>query len=306
MRGIILRHGREGTRANVRGRDFAGLMGRGRNVEADDDAFEFRLGRGITPHDERVVAGDNVPGRIGQAVKKVEAFEHLRDIVNDRKRAALFEIVVEMRGVGGQDDPSAARPDAGALQAGGMAAEAVHGEAGREFIIAVVEDGSFRIDVTDHLQDVFEVERRAEFAMGHQAAGGEGHFAILKMKAGDGKAVEIAGVVVVEMRDDYFGDAIGIDADEAQGIDGMAKPFALAADGRFIGEAGVEDKGGIGATCDPDEVVEVGGGFVRIGGDEIVLRMAIAEVAIANGKQFEWFDGHASLTLAGVSASGIG
>lgn len=94
------------------------------------------------------------------------------------------------------------------------------------------------------------------------------------------------------MGDDHVRDAIGIDADKAQGIDGMTKPFAATADGGFIGEAGIENECAIGAAGYPDEIVEVGGEFVRVGGDEIFARMAIAEMAVANGEKFEWFDRH--------------
>ncbi len=174
-----------------------------------------------------------------------------------------------------------------------MSADSVHGEAGGEFVIAVVECGALGIDVADHLKDVFEIERRTQHAMTHRAAGGERHLAILKMKARQREAVEIAGVIVMEMGDNDVGDAFGIDADEAQGIDGVAKPFAAAAISCFLGEAGVEDERAVRAARDPDEVVEVGGEFVRVGGDEILGRIAIAEMAVPNREHFKWFDRHA-------------
>lgn len=159
-----------------------------------------------------------------------------------------------------------------------------------------MEDGSLGIDVADHLEDVFEIERRAQLAMAHGAAGGEGHFTVLQMETRGGKAIEIAGMIVVEVGDDHVGDAIGLDADEAQGIDWMANPFTAAANGGFVGEAGVEDEGGVAAARDPDEIVEVGGEFVRIGGNEIFLRMAVAEMAVTNSEKFKWFDRHGSLS----------
>lgn len=83
--------------------------------------------------------------------KQVEAVEHFGNIVDDGKRAALFEVVVEVRGVGGEDHPAAARPDAGALQARGMPADAMHRKTGCEFVVAIVEDGFLGIDVANHL-----------------------------------------------------------------------------------------------------------------------------------------------------------
>ncbi len=70
------------------------------NVEADGDAVKIGAGRGIAAHDERVVAGDDMCGRIGQAVQKIETFEHFGDVVNDGKGTALFEIIVEVCSVG--------------------------------------------------------------------------------------------------------------------------------------------------------------------------------------------------------------
>lgn len=277
-----------------------------RDVETDGDAFEFGTWCRVAAHDERVVAGNDVIGRIGQAKQEIEAFEHFGDIVNNGEWAALFEVVVEVRSVGGEDDVTAARPNAGALQAGGMATDAMDGEAGSEFVVAVVEDGSFRINMADHLENVFEIERRTKFAMAHGAAGGEGHFAILQMKTRDREAVEIAGVVVMKMRDDYVHDAIGIEADEAQGIDWMANPVTAAANGGFVSEAGIEDEGAIAAPCNPDEVIEIRGKLVRVGGDKIFLWVPIAKMAVTNGEKLKWFDGHASLSAIVISAGGIG
>lgn len=240
------------------------------------------------------MARDDVVARIGEAQKEVKAFEHFGNVVNDRERAALFEVVVEVRGIGCENDPAAAGPDAGALQAGGMPADAMQGEAGSEFIIAIVKDGALGVDVADHLENVFKIEGGAKLAMAHRAARGESHFAILQMKTSKRKAIEIASVVVMEVRDNYVGNAIGIDADEAQRIDRVSKRFAAAANGRFVGEAGIEHEGGISAPSDPDEIVEVGCEFVRIGGNEVLLWVAVAKVAVADGEDFKWFDGHAS------------
>jgi hypothetical protein len=281
-----------GRRAKGRGKSADVRIG----VQANGNAFEAGLGGGIALHDQRIVAGNYVRRGIGQAIEKVEAFEHFRDVVDDGKGAALFEIVVEMRGVGRENDPAAARPDAGALQSGGMTADAVHGEAGRELVIAIVKNSFFFVNVADHLEHVFEIEGRAERAVAHGASGGEGHFAILQMEARGREAVKIAGVVVMEVGDDYVRDAVGIGADEAQRIDWMAQPFATASNGGFIGEAGIEDERGIAAARDPYEIVEIGGELVRIGGDEIFLRMPIAKMAVANGENLEWIDRHARLS----------
>lgn len=109
---------------------FLASLWRRRDVEADGDAIEVAAGSGIALHHERIVAGDDVGRRIGEAEEKIEAFEHFSYVVNHGKGTALFEIIVEVGSVGSEDDPAAASPDARALQPGGMAADAMYVEAG--------------------------------------------------------------------------------------------------------------------------------------------------------------------------------
>lgn len=85
----------------------------------------------------------------------------------------------------------------------------------------------------------------------------------------------------------------------------MANPFAAAALGGFVGEAGVKDECGIIAVRDPDEIVEIGGEFVRVGGNEIFLWIAVAEMAVTNGEKFKRFDGHANLFAFPSATGGI-
>ncbi len=295
MRRAILRHGERGTRA---------ILGSARGwgeVEADGDAREIGRRRRVALHDKRIMTGNDVRGRISESKKQVEAFEHFRNFVHHGEWAALFEIIVEMCGVGGEDDPAATRPDAGALQTRGMSADAVHGQARREFVVATMKHRFFGVDVANHLEDVVEIKGRSKLAMAHGAAGGERHLAILQMEARLGEAIEIAGVVVMEVRDDHVRNAIGIDADKPQRIDRVTNPFAAAANGCFVGEASIKHEGGIAAARDPDEVVEVGGELVRIGGDEIFARVAISKMAVADGEDFKRFDGQASLFAGGIS-----
>ena len=53
-------------------------------------------------------------------------FEHVRDVVNDRKGASLFHVGIEMRRIRREHQPAAPRHDANALQTFGMAADVVH------------------------------------------------------------------------------------------------------------------------------------------------------------------------------------
>ena len=80
---------------------------------------------------------------------------HVADIVDDRKRAPALQIGVVMRGVGGQHDGPARGLDAHDLQAGGMAADAMHGHPRRDLAVTGVKGDTLAIDVAYHLRDMF-------------------------------------------------------------------------------------------------------------------------------------------------------
>ncbi len=130
--------------------------------------------------------------------------------------------------------------------------------------------------------------------MAHAAAGGESHLAILEMKAGARQKVEISGVVVMEMREDHAGDIRGIDIEQAQRFDRAAQPFALASIGGLFAKARVDQERAVAAARDPDEIIEVGGELVRIGEDEILGRMPVAEMRVAYRENFKRFCLHDS------------
>ncbi len=51
------------------------------------------------------------------------------------------------------------------------------------------------------------------------------------MELRGGERIEIADVIVMQMRDDHILDRVGIDADQRQRLDRIAQEFALA---RFL------------------------------------------------------------------------
>ena len=160
--------------------------------------------------------------RIRQAIEQVESLQHFGDVVHNRKWAALLEIRVEMRGIGRDDDPAAARPNPRDLQARRMTADAVQGQPRHKLGVAIVEDSFVGIDVPQHHLNIFKVERAAKHLVAHVAAGRIGHVAILEMKARARQTVEIAGVIVMQMRDDDVGDLVGIDVEQTQRLDRAA------------------------------------------------------------------------------------
>jgi len=78
-----------------------------------------------------------------------------------------------------------------------------------------------------------------QHAVTHAAPGGVAHLAILQMKPRIGKAVEIAGVIVMQMGDDHVLDVVGVDAKACQRIDRIERQLA-ASQARFLGvETGI-------------------------------------------------------------------
>jgi hypothetical protein len=82
--------------------------------------------------------------------------------------------------------------------------------------------------------------------------GGEGHLALLEMKARVGQLVEIADVIVVQMGNDDVGDRVGFDADQFETLDRAAQELALAPCRDFRGKAGVDQERAI--RSDDDQV----------------------------------------------------
>ena len=97
-----------------------------------------------------------------------------------------------------------------------MAAGLVHGDAGRDLAIAVVEGDAARIHFLHQAADVIDSERLAHRVLAHARAGGVGHLGFLDVEFGVAVLVERAGVVVMQMRNDNRLDFRRLDADALQ------------------------------------------------------------------------------------------
>src|SRR5580700_2492915 len=78
-------------------------------IEAHDCACEFGPGAGILADDQRIVAGNDIAGRIRKPMQSPESLEHVRHAVYDRKRPLLLHVGVQVRCVRSQDQPAAPR-----------------------------------------------------------------------------------------------------------------------------------------------------------------------------------------------------
>ncbi len=108
-----------------------------------------------------------------------------------------------------------------------MAARRVNADAGREFGVAVIEQDSARIVQPHDAADVFDLEGMRQPGVTHVFSGRVGEFTLLEMKSRAGKAVEVADMVVVQMREDDVLDGVRIDAEQRQRLDRTAQERPL-------------------------------------------------------------------------------
>src|SRR5258708_40195927 len=78
----------------------APLFGEGaRRGEMQREGIDLVAGARIDFRDDRIVPRDEAIGVAGEALDDLPALRHVPDIVDDRKRAALLQIGVIVRGV---------------------------------------------------------------------------------------------------------------------------------------------------------------------------------------------------------------
>ena len=180
------------------------------DVEPHHPAFETGLGRRVAIEHRGIVPGNDVGGRGREPPERSVALEHLADIVGGRKHAAALDVGIEVGGVGCEHDVAALRLHADRLQALGVAADLVHGDAGRDLVDAVVEDDAAVEHLAHHGDDVLLLERPLEVGVAHAAPGGVGHLGVLQMIARARKQIVVAGVVVMQVADDDVLDGLGL------------------------------------------------------------------------------------------------
>jgi hypothetical protein len=91
-------------------------------------------------------------------------------------------------------------------------------ETRNEFGSAIVKDHPPAEQMPHHVQNIVQVEGRAQEWMAHRAAGDVGDLAVLDVKSRLRKLIEITGVVVMQMGENDIGDPARIYVQKAQGI----------------------------------------------------------------------------------------
>src|SRR5580658_1556308 len=152
-----------------------------------------------------------------------------------------------------------------------------------------MEDRVSRVYFSNHLQRVLQIVCFAQKMVAHRASCGVRDLAILHVISRRGESIEISGMVVMHMSQDHVRDFVRIDVEKPQRVYRAAQMLAFAPDGRFLGESGVDHEHAIAAPDHPHKVVQVRPVLVRIRQDVALSRMAISEMTVANGENFEWF-----------------
>ncbi len=195
-----------------------------------------------------------------------------------------MHVAVIVRGVRRQHHGTPGGLDPHHLQPIGMTADAVQRHPRRDLAVAVMKSDALVEDVAHHLRDVLGRKRMAQHAVTHAAPGGVAHLAVLQMKPRVGKAIEIAGVIVVQMRDHDIPDGVGIDAEARQRVDRVERQLAIAQAGLLGVEACIDQDIAALPPDQPDEIIEVlCGSLVRIRQQVIHVRGARRHRRIAQG-----------------------
>src|SRR3974390_1671588 len=138
----------------------------------------------------------------GETFDNLPALAHVADIIDDGKRAAAMQIAVKMRCIRSKHHGPACRLDPHNLQAVGMAADPMHGDAGCNHTSAGMKRDTLAVDVAHHQCDVFNRKWMTQVPKAHATPRGIAHFAVLKVKSRIRKQVEVAGVADSHARPD--------------------------------------------------------------------------------------------------------
>ena len=163
----------------------------------------------------------------------------------------------------------------------------MHRHAGRDLAVAGMEGDALAIDMADHGRDVLDRKRMPQHAVAHAAPGRVAHLAFLQMKPRVGEAIEIAGVVVMQMGDD---DVLMLSAETPNFASASTGLSVSLRERAFASSAlkPVSTRMSRPSPADqPDEIIEVlRRGLVRIGDQEIHMRGARRHRRIAQRVDF--------------------
>ena len=231
------------------------------------------------------MAGNDVVAVAGQIFDDPERFERVHDI-GRRKRILLGEILPVVHRVACQHHGAARGVDAHDLQAAGMAADQMHGDAGRNGAFAVVEFYATGVEIFHQRHHVIDFGLAAKPFVADAAAGGLRHLGVLDVECGVGKQTHVAGMVPMQVGDHDVIDGLGIDAGLRQRRSRCMHEATVAPLRSARGKSGVDHDGSTLAANDPDIEIHRHRPVVAVGHDEILACRAGTRGAVAYGEDF--------------------
>ena len=229
------------------------------------------------------MAGNDVVDAVAEAFQLAPTLDHAGHVDQDREGLLILEIHVEMRCIAGDHHIAAPGLDPHRLHALGVAGAEMQADAGRDLLVAIIELHLFLIDLAHHLAHVLYMVGHAQRRVAHALAGRHMHLAFLQVQAGVLEVAEGAGVVVVQVGDDHVLDLGRVDAEQVQPLARQPVDLAAAHFGDLVVEAGVDDEGALVVGGDPDEIVQVLAGVVRVAADEILAHRPVDDGAVFDG-----------------------
>ena len=181
-----------------------------------------------------------------------------------------------MNGVRRQHDPAALGADPGHLQPAGVAADQIQLQPRRELDVTVGHQHGPREHPADDRHHVIDLEEMAEGRVPHRGTRGVGELGALDDHGRAGKVRDVAGVVIVQMREDDVLDVAVADAQGADGVPGPDVQDAAPAAAGFRGESGIDHDDVAAAPGDPHDEVDRGLTGPVAGGEEVVARSALS------------------------------
>src|SRR5579863_4832998 len=116
------------------------------------------------------MAGYNAGFVFGQSGDGLPSLNHITHIIDERKRVFPPHVVIEMRGIGSEDDRSSCSLDPYDLKAIGMPAHPMQIDSRRHGSMSTMEDRAAGIDMTHHFDHRFDVAWLTKDRVTHRAA----------------------------------------------------------------------------------------------------------------------------------------
>src|SRR5271166_109995 len=229
----------------------------------------------VPAEDLRVVTGHDVVGRTGQPGDAVVPVQGALDVDDRRKRVTFGEVLKVVNGVRRQHDPASLGADPGHLQSSGVPADQIELQPRGEFDVTVGHQHGPREYPADDGHDVVDFEEVAEGLVPHGGTGSVRKLGALHDHLRTGEVRDVAGVVVVQVRQDDVPDGAVVDAQRADGVAGPdVQDAATPAAGGLV-EPGIDDGDMVAAPGDPHDEVDADRTGPVAGGEEVVPRRAL-------------------------------